>query len=148
MGKSQSLHSQLHGRRKICRIAVFRRLIDTLRLVQLGKFGSFPSKLLLGRHYDVTYEIYQSPNASLPEASSSSTKNASAAASFGQGKGKNRKKKGGKGDEDGGRGAGVMSNPGWKNALRPLRRQALLDAVVGKSPGLHLDNSVRWDPAE
>lgn len=103
------------------------------RLVQLGKFGSFPSKLLLGRHYDVTYEIYQSPTATIPEDSPSAAGKQVAAASFGQGKGKNRKKKAGKGGEDGGRGAGVMSNPGWKNALRPLRRQPLIDAVVGMS---------------
>lgn len=68
----------------------------------------------------------------MPEASSSSSRGAAGAASFGQGKGKNRKKKGGK-EEDGGRGAGVMSNAGWKNALRPLRRQPLLEAMVGMS---------------
>lgn len=28
----------------------------------------------------------------------------------------------------------MQSNPGWKNALRPLRRQPLIDAVVGMSP--------------
>lgn len=113
----------------------------------MGKFGSFPSKLLLGRHYDVTYEIYHSPTANLPESSSSTPKSAGAA-SFGQGKGKNRKKKGGKGDEDGGRGAAVMSNPGWKNALRPLRRQPLLDAVVGMFPKyrsrLAIGINIKW----
>jgi tRNA (adenine-N(1)-)-methyltransferase non-catalytic subunit len=95
------------------------------RLVQLGKFGAFPAKQLLGRHYDVTYEIYQSATAVVPEASSS----ASAAASFGQGKGKKKKATGGGG---GGKG-NVMSNPGWKNALKPLKERALIDAVVGMS---------------
>lgn len=93
------------------------------RLVQLGKFGAFPAKQLLGRHYDVTYEIYQSPNAIIPEAGSSS----SGPASFGQGKGKKKKSGGGNG---GGKG-NVMSNPGWKNALKPLKEKAIIDAVVG-----------------
>ena len=96
------------------------------RLVQLGKFGAFPAKQLLGRHYDVTYEIYQSASAVVPEASSS----ASAAASFGQGKGKKKKATGGGGGKNGGKG-NVMSNPGWKNALKPLKERALIDAVVG-----------------
>jgi tRNA (adenine-N(1)-)-methyltransferase non-catalytic subunit len=94
--------------------------------VQLGKFGAFPAKQLLGRHYDVTYEIYQSATAVVPEASSS----ASAAASFGQGKGKKKKATGGGGGKNGGKG-NVMSNPGWKNALKPLKERALIDAVVG-----------------
>jgi len=97
------------------------------RLVQLGKFGAFPAKQLLGRHYDVTYEIYQSASAVIPEASSS----ASAAASFGQGKGKKKKATAG-GGKNGGKG-NVMSNPGWKNALKPLKERALIDAVVGMS---------------
>ena len=94
-------------------------------MVQLGKFGAFPAKQLLGRHYDVTYEIYQSASAVIPEASSS----ASAAASFGQGKGKKKKATAG-GGKNGGKG-NVMSNPGWKNALKPLKERALIDAVVG-----------------
>jgi type IV secretory pathway TrbL component len=76
----------------------------------------------------VTYEIYQSATAVVPEASSS----ASAAASFGQGKGKKKKATGGAGGKNGGKG-NVMSNPGWKNALKPLKERALSDAVVGMS---------------
>jgi tRNA (adenine-N(1)-)-methyltransferase non-catalytic subunit len=95
----------------------------TDRLVQLGKFGAFPAKQLLGRYYDVTYEIYQSANAVVPEAGSSS----SGPASFGQGKGKKKKSGGGNG---GGKG-NVMSNPGWKNALKPLKEKPIIDAVVG-----------------
>lgn len=106
----------------VCRVKL------RVRLVQLGKFGAFPAKQLLGRHYDVTYEIYQSATATIPEASTS----ASAAASFGQGKGKG-KKKAASGGKNGGKG-NVMSNPGWKNALKPLKERALIDAVVGMSP--------------
>ena len=110
----------------------FARIKLMCSLVQLGKFGAFPARQLLGRHYDVTYEIYQSATAVVPEASSS----ASAAASFGQGKGKKKKATGG-GGKNGGKG-NVMSNPGWKNALKPLKERALIDAVVGM--WLFLDN--------
>ncbi|RZK00549.1 MAG: hypothetical protein EOO43_25155, partial [Flavobacterium sp.] len=65
------------------------RVEEAVQMVQLGKFGAFPAKQLLGRHYDVTYEIYQSPNAIIPEAGSSS----SGPASFGQGKGKKKIRK-------------------------------------------------------
>jgi tRNA (adenine-N(1)-)-methyltransferase non-catalytic subunit len=101
----------------------------------LGKFGAFPAKHLLGRHYDVTYEIYQNANAVLPEAESST----STAASFGQGKGKKKKASGGGGKEKGGKG-NVMSNPGWKNSLKPLKKQPLIDAVVGMSAILSLES--------
>jgi tRNA (adenine-N(1)-)-methyltransferase non-catalytic subunit len=104
-------------------------LVLSGRLVQLGKFGAFPAKQLLGRHYDVTYEIYQSSATIVPEASSSAT----AAASFGQGKGKKKKAGGGSGGGKNGGKGNVMSNPGWKNALKPLKERALIDAVVGMS---------------
>ena len=47
---------------------------------------------------------------------------------FGQMKGKKRKKDKGASRELGER---VRSNPGWRNMLRPLKRQPLVDAVVG-----------------
>lgn len=77
----------------------------------------------------MTYEIYQAANAVLPEAGSST---AASTASFGQGKGKKKKASGNEGG--GGKGRGnVMSNPGWKNALKPLKKQPIIDAVVGMS---------------
>jgi tRNA (adenine-N(1)-)-methyltransferase non-catalytic subunit len=111
-------------------------------LVQLGKFGSFPSSQLLGLHYDITYEISPSETSGGGEGSSPAPGTTAGGGGeetfqqsergFGQAKGKKRKKNAGKGKdvsaEAGGEG---KVNPGWQNLLRPLRRQPLVDAVMG-----------------
>lgn len=90
-------------------------------LVQLGKFGAFPAKYLLGLHYDITYEIVPNPDAPAnPEVPAMEEE-----AVFGQAKGKKNKKKGGK---KGGKG----DAPGFKNMLRPLRPRGMVDAVIGE----------------
>jgi hypothetical protein len=66
-------------------------------------------------------------------------------AAFGQSRGKKRKKgKGPTGWDEGEAGAGsesaggghkvggVRTNPGWRNYLRPLKRQPIVDAIVGE----------------
>ena len=109
----------------------------TCSLLNLGKFGAFPCKELLGLHYDITYELYSTtpdpdddgfggrPGGS---AGSSNMPN-----QFGQGKGKktNKQKKAdaaAAAEQDG----RVKSNPGWAFALRPLRRPTVADAVIGE----------------
>jgi tRNA (adenine-N(1)-)-methyltransferase non-catalytic subunit len=116
------------------------------RLVQLGKFGSFPSSQLLGLHYDITYEIAPSSEPGGGGESSSPApgittgeeetvgRSERSERSFGQAKGKKRKNNAGKGkDVDAETGGDGKVNPGWKNLLRPLRRQPLVDAVIGMS---------------
>lgn len=90
-------------------------------LVQLGKFGAFPAKYLVGLHYDITYEIVPNPDA---PATADVTETEEEAV-FGQAKGKKNKKKGGK---KGGKG----DAPGFKNMLRPLRPRGMVDAVIGE----------------
>lgn len=127
-------------------------------LVQLGKFGAFPASELLGLHYDITYEIHPSgpSSASRPQTptpvendnvaadeegegngigigigiGNQSGSTSASTGLFGQMKGKKNKK--GKG-KDGSSGNGVKSNPGWNNILRPLKRQPIVDAVIGGS---------------
>jgi tRNA (adenine-N(1)-)-methyltransferase non-catalytic subunit len=105
-------------------------------LVGLGKFGSFPASQLLGLHYDITYEITADPNAD--ESSRQGTpggEEVSMERNFGQMKGKKRRNNKGKGKDvdgcEGGDGEGKR-NVGWRNILRPLKRQALVDAVIGE----------------
>ncbi|BEI96979.1 hypothetical protein CcaverHIS631_0205680 [Cutaneotrichosporon cavernicola] len=88
-------------------------------LVQLGKFGAFPAKYLVGLHYDITYEIVPNPDA--PAATD--VADVMEEAVFGQAKGKKSKKKGGKK-------AGKQDTPGFKNMLRPLRPRGMVDAVI------------------
>jgi hypothetical protein len=112
-------------------------------LVQLGKFGSFPSSQLLGLHYDITYEIAPSEPSGGGEGSSPAPgTNAGGGGEetsqqsergFGQAKGKKRKKNAAKGKDVAEAGGEGKVNPGWQNVLRPLRRQPLVDAVIGMS---------------
>lgn len=102
-------------------------------LIQLGKYGSFPANLLLGLHYDITYEVYTDPTATIPtegfkQGNRAESGKGGASSTFGQAKGKKSKKGKEKEDTKG----EVKSNPGWSNMLRPLRREEVLDAVVGE----------------
>lgn len=96
-------------------------------LIQLGKFGAFPAKELLGLHYDITYEI--APDAETAASTSRATLEGATfdapSSDFGQAKSKRKKSKGDKGD------GGSRNNPGWKNILRPLKARPILDAVIG-----------------
>ncbi|KAK4688605.1 tRNA (adenine58-N1)-methyltransferase non-catalytic subunit, partial [Tremellales sp. Uapishka_1] len=98
-------------------------------LIQLGKFGAFPSARLLGLQYNITYEIIAgststptaTPSVDLREFSRDDL-------AFGQAKGKKAKKAKGKEQDDDP--ALSKSKPAWNNVLRPLKRQAMLDAVI------------------
>jgi tRNA (adenine-N(1)-)-methyltransferase non-catalytic subunit len=92
----------------------------------LGKFGSFPASELLGLHYDITYEVYPDPSKPVPEKSLGAGDESSNTAVYGQGKSKKQKKQEVKA-------GGVRSNPGWSYLLRPLKRQAVADLIIGKS---------------
>jgi len=98
--------------------------------VQLGKFGAFPAHQLLGLHYDITYEITPSPDSSSSSrlATPRTADEAGNGQAFGQAKGKKRKRDKGKEKEEGA--AGGRTNRGWRNVLRPLKRQPLVDAVI------------------
>lgn len=104
----------------------------TGRLVQLGKFGGFPCSDLIGLHYDITYEIVPSGESSTGNAAPRVEEDGFVNdAKFGQGKGKKHKRQ-----KQQASGAGVVqggekTNPGWRNTLRPLKRQPLVDAVIG-----------------
>jgi len=103
-----------------------------IRLVQLGKFGAFPARHLLGLHYDITYEITPSSDAASGSRHPTPTigEDSANGVAFGQVKGKKRKKD--KGPGKGEDGDVYRTNPGWRNSLRPLKRQPLVDAVVGQ----------------
>lgn len=106
----------------------------TSSLIQLGKFGAFPAKELLGLHYDITYEI--APDASTAASTSHATPTGEAefdapASDFGQAKSKRKKNKGEKGE------GATSNNPGWKNILRPLKTRPILDAVIGKAARIY-----------
>lgn len=122
-------------------------------MVQLGKFGAFPSHLLLGLHYDITYEIYPDPQGGPVRSTAASTDRGGSSTAFGQARGKKSKKgktKEGDDEEDsaaagatgikgGKKGAGdVRSNPGWNNLLRPQKRENIVEAVVG---GFSIDSA-------
>ncbi|KAK8850545.1 hypothetical protein IAR55_004463 [Kwoniella newhampshirensis] len=104
-------------------------------LIQLGKYGAFPSTQLIGLHYDITYEIIASPSTAASASSSTS-----AAASLGpdeddiaETQSQSQGKKGGKKNKGKGRDNAEISmknNVGWKNVLRPLKKQPLVDAVI------------------
>jgi tRNA (adenine-N(1)-)-methyltransferase non-catalytic subunit len=102
--------------------------------VHLGKFGSFPASELLGLHYDITYEIYPDPSKPLPDKSNKTSggDDGAASASYGQGKSKKQKKQAAKE-------GGVRSNPGWSYLLRPLKRAAVADLIIGAY------SARRWD---
>lgn len=101
-------------------------------MIQLGKFGAFPAHQLLGVHYDITNEI--TPFSGEPSSSRPGTPSEidgfSNGPAFGQSKGKKRNKDKGKAKDDGA--SAGKSSPGWGNVLRPLKRQPLVDAVVGE----------------
>ncbi|WVQ95674.1 hypothetical protein IAU59_002772 [Kwoniella sp. CBS 9459] len=116
-------------------------------LIHLGKYGSFPSSQLLGLHYDITYEIIAGPsnaNANVNNISNASVlgtsipgSGASTPAPEDAGTGpesasQTQTKKGkGKNKESGGGSANAAANQlAWRNVLRPLRRQPIVDAVI------------------
>ncbi|ORY20867.1 Gcd10p family-domain-containing protein [Naematelia encephala] len=102
---------------------------STSGLVNLGKFGSFPAEKLIGLHYDITYEIIT--DTSLSEgvpAGDEEEEEEQGERSFGQGP-RNKKKKNNKGKGTPGEG-GEKTAAGWRNVLRPLKRRAVLDAVI------------------
>ena len=112
-------------------------------MVQLGKFGAFPAHQLLGLHYDITYEITPSSSStsSSPPATPPAADPTPSGPVFGQLKGKKRKKEKGKGKDDNPEGG--RTNPGWRNILRPLKRQPLVDAVIG---GVTVFSSIMLNP--
>ncbi|WWC65183.1 uncharacterized protein I303_107797 [Kwoniella dejecticola CBS 10117] len=99
--------------------------IEKNGLIQLGKYGAFPASQLLNLHYDITYEIIG--GSASTSASGTSTplpfldEDAAMNDKRGNGKGKGK----GKGREN-----DIKSNPGWKNVLRPLKRQNVVEAVI------------------
>ena len=115
-------------------------------LVNLGKFGSFPASLLLGLHFDITYEIYVDTSAPAPSAILAKhgaraetaaqtagrimTDRGEGPSAFGQAKGKKAAKKGK--EREAIAGGLYKGNPGWRNLLRPLKRSDVVDAVVGE----------------
>ncbi|WWC92299.1 uncharacterized protein L201_007253 [Kwoniella dendrophila CBS 6074] len=90
-------------------------------LIQLGKYGSFPASQLIGLHYDITYEIIGGGGPSGSGSGSSTPLPFIAPEDQGK-KGNNKKGKGKENDN--------KSNPGWKNVLRPLKRQNIVDFVI------------------
>lgn len=105
------------------------------RLIHLGKFGAFPSSHLLGLHYDITYEIIPDPT-STGSSGSGGQESEQAQRGFGQGQSKKNKKqkKGGLGnvDAEAGPSGAFKSHPGWGYTVRPLKRQAVGDAIIGQ----------------
>lgn len=105
-------------------------------MTSLGKFGAFPSSQLIGLHYDITYEVVPdlsngSASPGLAGDAAEAQEKGQADVQFGQKRKKNKKGKGAAGgstevDVDGSKG-----KLGWNNILRPLRRQPLVDAVIG-----------------
>ncbi|KAL1410018.1 tRNA (adenine(58)-N(1))-methyltransferase non-catalytic subunit trm6 [Vanrija albida] len=96
-------------------------------LIQLGKFGSFPAKELLGLHYDITYEVVSGTDGTTTTSEYQIEENAfSSSDNFGQAKGKKNKKGKGKGDGN----DSSKTNKGWGNLLRPLKRRAIVDALI------------------
>ncbi|WVQ85808.1 hypothetical protein IAT38_007976 [Cryptococcus sp. DSM 104549] len=101
-------------------------------LLQLGKYGSFPASELLGRHYDITYEIIARPGAAsgsgaatpVPDLTEEEALASGEDAASAGGK-KGGKKNKGKGKEPSGK-----DHIGWKNVLRPLKRQPIVQAVI------------------
>lgn len=93
-------------------------------LVQLGKYGAFPASQLIGLHYDITYEIVSSSGsgASTPQPQSLDFSTE-----------ETQSKKGNKKNKNKGKDTAAVSknNPGWNNILRPLKRQLVVDAVIG-----------------
>ncbi|KAK1923132.1 putative eukaryotic translation initiation factor 3 62 kDa subunit [Papiliotrema laurentii] len=115
-------------------------------LVQLGKYGSFPSWELIGLHYDITYEIAKHPEGTIkpPERAVTALEDPTApapSAAFGQKLGKKAAKKSKKNNkkEEGEQGQAswveggdekFRSNPAWQNYLRPLKRRPVVEAVL------------------
>ena len=94
-------------------------------LLQLGKYGAVPASQLLGLHYDITYEIAPSTDRSRPVTPAEGI-NGEADAPLQQGKSKKSRKEKGKAKEN-----VPHSHPGWSNVLRPLKRQPIVEAVLG-----------------
>ena len=108
------------------------QLIRRIRLIQLGKYGAFPSKQLLGLHYDITYEITTSSETAAESAIGETFANETSGnqPAFGQSRGKKRKSKKGQSLNQGSE--TVRTNPGWRSVLRPLKRQPLVNAILGE----------------
>lgn len=81
------------------------------RLLQLGKFGAFPARELIGRPYDITYEIVLAPG---------ETPLSGSATPEPESRGKKGKKSA----------VPLKDNPGWKHVLRPQKQRTVLDAIV------------------
>lgn len=110
----------------------------TSRLVQLGKYGAFPAQQLLGLHYDITYEIAQKSEEDIEETAAEELPLPHASkVPFGQRLSektlKKMKKSQKKGSESKAQAQAEKqkSNPGWSMCLQPLKRRAIVDAIVG-----------------
>ncbi|WWC72581.1 uncharacterized protein I206_106543 [Kwoniella pini CBS 10737] len=100
--------------------------IEKNGLIQLGKYGSFPSSQLIDLHYDITYEIIGGSFTSSSSSSSSTSRNSTPLPFLNEEINNKKDKKGkGKSKEN-----DSKSNPGWKNILRPLKRQNVVEAVI------------------
>jgi len=100
--------------------------IADCRLIQLGKFGAFPARELLGLPYDIEYELVNRDGGASTTLATPDENGEGENPAFGQARGKKNKRKGKDGAE------GVKQNPGWRNVLRPMKRRAVLDAVIGE----------------
>ncbi|OCF43283.1 tRNA (adenine-N(1)-)-methyltransferase non-catalytic subunit TRM6 [Kwoniella heveanensis CBS 569] len=107
-------------------------------LIHLGKYGSFPSSQLLGLHYDITYEIIAGPSTSTSAPTSTGAgqdqaqilpgSGASTPIAPGEESVSQNKKGKGKNKDQGG--VSAANQLAWRNVLRPLRRQPIVDAVI------------------
>ncbi|WVO17302.1 tRNA (adenine(58)-N(1))-methyltransferase non-catalytic subunit TRM6 [Cryptococcus depauperatus] len=100
-------------------------------LVQLGKYGSFPASQLFSLYYDITYEIVADSNDSgastpQPQASEFVNEEDTVALDGDRGQKGGKKKRGRRKDNV----FAPKDSLGWKNVLRPLKRQAVADAVI------------------
>ena len=107
------------------------------RLIQLGKYGSFPAWNLLGKHYDITYEISKTADGeAYPIPPEYAPREVQGKVPFGQRLSEKKLKKlaqgGGKGSKKGGEDA-AKTQPGWNAYLRPLKRRAVAEAIIGES---------------
>ena len=108
------------------------------RLVSLGKYGGFPAQQLLGLHYDITYEITQRTDEDIEENGAEELPLPHASkVPFGQRLSektlKKMKKSQKKGSESKAQAQAEKqkSNPGWSMCLQPLKKRAIVDAIVG-----------------
>jgi tRNA (adenine-N(1)-)-methyltransferase non-catalytic subunit len=110
------------------------------RLIQLGKYGSFPAWNLLGKHYDITYEIAKTADGEAqPAPPEYAPREVQGKVPFGQRLSEKKLKKmnqGGKGlkNEAGQSSTNeekAKTQPGWNTYLRPLKKRAVAEAIIG-----------------